>query len=90
MTVPRGSQYRKARAALLATATRCTYCGCEISDLLPKGHPQKATADHLRTVLDGGTHTIDNMVPACWKCNSRRGARDPSFLNVDLVAPGEW
>jgi 5-methylcytosine-specific restriction endonuclease McrA len=32
------------------------------------------TADHLVEVDRGGSNDIDNLVPACHKCNSRRGA----------------
>lgn len=85
MTVARGRQHRQARAQLLAGATHCYWCGTPISDDLPVGHPRKATADHLIAVADGGIDTIDNMVPACGRCNSRRGRRDPSVLRTTLV-----
>lgn len=83
-------KYREARARVLANAERCTWCGVVISDLLPVGHPQKATADHVRARVDGGIDAVDNLVPACWRCNSRRGRRDPSCLRTTLVEPGDW
>jgi 5-methylcytosine-specific restriction endonuclease McrA len=34
-----------------------------------------ATAvDHLQPAALGGSHTMDNLVPACIRCNSSRGA----------------
>lgn len=32
----------------------------------------KATAEHLVARCEGGTDTRDNIVAACWFCNSRR------------------
>lgn len=57
---PRG--YRKNRAELLADQPDCVYCG----------NPAD-TADHLTPRVEGGTHDIDNLAPACATCNSRRG-----------------
>lgn len=32
------------------------------------------TVDHIRPVALGGTHTLDNLRPACQRCNSSTGA----------------
>jgi hypothetical protein len=36
---------------------------------------QRCTAEHLRARCDGGRDTSDNVVAACWICNSRRHRR---------------
>ena len=48
----------------------CAYCGCTTR----KG--QRLTKDHLIAVSGGGKTTQDNIVPACSKCNSSKGAED--------------
>lgn len=45
---------------------RCVYCG---------DHPEKLTQDHRTPLSRGGNHTASNVVPACPKCNSRKGNR---------------
>ncbi|KKL99040.1 hypothetical protein LCGC14_1818390 [marine sediment metagenome] len=40
---------------------RCAYCGSPGS-----------TQDHVVPISRGGTHTADNVVPACSSCNSRK------------------
>ena len=60
----RTPQYNQARKQLLAHNPTCHWCG------------QPATeADHLIEHDAGGTDTIDNLVPACKPCNSRRGQK---------------
>lgn len=50
---------------------RCVYCGR--SDL-------KLTMDHVIPISKGGPHSKENVVPSCGPCNSKKGARDPSFF----------
>lgn len=47
---------------------RCAYCG---------KNSQKLTQDHVVPVSKGGGYTIDNIVPACRSCNSKKGNRKP-------------
>lgn len=47
---------------------RCVYCGRKMKRL---------TQDHITPVSLGGKHTIENVVPACQSCNSRKGNRAP-------------
>ena len=43
----------------------CAYCNCV----------KKLTKDHVIPVSKGGTDNIENIVPACVSCNSRKGIR---------------
>ena len=52
---------------------RCAYCGA-------KG---KMTQDHVIPLSLGGTHTVDNVVPACRSCNSAKRDR-PSKNEVPV------
>lgn len=51
----------------------CFYCGVVMTFArTPKGAPRPsnlATLEHVHPVSDGGTHTWDNVVLACWTCN---------------------
>ena len=55
------------RAILESYGGRCAYCGS----------PGR-TQDHVVPISRGGTHTADNVVPACRSCNSRK--RDKILL----------
>lgn len=48
----------------------CAYCGAQ-----PR-RGQILTKDHLRPVSKGGKTTQSNIVPACSRCNSSKGAED--------------
>jgi hypothetical protein len=45
---------------------KCAYCGTD---------RVKMTKDHLVPVSRGGTNTIDNIVPACLRCNMKKSIR---------------
>lgn len=47
---------------------RCAYC------LQPENtlKASKLTLDHFRPLAKGGTHTKDNVIPACLSCNSSK------------------
>jgi len=51
---------------LAAHGGSCAYCGR--SDI-------PITRDHRVPISRGGSNFIDNIVPACRPCNSRKGAR---------------
>lgn len=57
--------YKANRKALLQGNPQCHWCG----------HATATTADHLLELAAGGTHDMDNLVPACQPCNSRRGSK---------------
>lgn len=59
------AEYRRNRAALLASHPTCAICG----------RAPATTADHLTPISQGGTNSIDNLRPACAPCNSGRGAQ---------------
>ena len=48
----------------------CAYCGCT-----PRKN-QRLTKDHLLPISEGGETISENIVPACFTCNSSKGAED--------------
>ena len=46
---------------------RCAYCGRKGIEL---------TKDHIVPLTNGGTDSIDNIVPACEYCNKSKGTKD--------------
>jgi 5-methylcytosine-specific restriction endonuclease McrA len=54
---------------------RCAYCGCA----------GKLTADHRLPLSLGGTNTIDNILPACPRCNSRKHDRTEDAFRIMLL-----
>ena len=60
---------------------RCFYCFCRGGDL---------TRDHIIPLVAGGTHTWENIVPACRLCNSHKRTKPiEEFLGWIHNAP-EW
>lgn len=55
----------------------CQYCG-STSNL---------TLDHVMPVSRGGKSTWENVVTACYPCNSRKGSRTPDEANMKLAMP---
>jgi HNH endonuclease len=45
----------------------CAYCLCKIDEV---------TMEHMTPIVRGGLHDIDNVVPACSACNSRKQNRN--------------
>lgn len=58
-------------AALLAAAKRCALCGKRFTKRDP------ATLDHVVPLKLGGLHTIANIQPAHFACNSGKQASPP-------------
>lgn len=59
---------------------RCAYCTkawFEIEGVL--------TQDHVIPLKQGGAYTKDNIVPACFSCNSRKQARTPEQAGMPIV-----
>lgn len=90
MTVPRGRRHREARARVLEHATHCWLCGKPLRFDVGPRHPLAPSVDHLVAVVDGGVDVVENMLPAHYGCNSRRGRRDPSALRVDVEGAEGW
>ena len=65
-------RYRKGRAAVLATATRCAICG------LPARPDDPLVTDHRFPKSRGGPDSAWNLRPAHRSCNAKRGAAWPT------------
>lgn len=69
---------KKSRDVYNKTQGRCRYCGkplvIKIADE-PIGHDTFAP-DHVIPRCQGGSNHIDNLLPACWICNSAKGMKD--------------
>ena len=57
--------YQANRRTLLASHPICVWCNVR----------KATTADHVLEVDRGGDHSLNNLVPACHTCNSKRGAQ---------------
>ena len=77
-------QRRARKMAVLGSATpeqlkaikaayngRCAYCGVK---------PTKLTIDHVVPLSKNGTHTPENLVPACPFCNYSKRDREPKSM----------
>lgn len=56
-------------ALQIAFAHRCAYC--------KKRMKGRLTQDHIIPLSKGGSHTINNIVPACGSCNSKKHVGPP-------------
>ena len=57
----------------------CLYCGREY-------HRPQLTRDHELPVSKGGRDVWENVVAACFQCNSRKGNRTPQQAGMPLLA----
>jgi len=57
----------------------CLYCGREVSR-------QQLTRDHVMPLSRGGRDIWENVVAACFQCNSRKGGRTPQQAGMPLLA----
>lgn len=57
----------------------CLYCGREF-------HRSSLTRDHVHPVSKGGRDIWENVVAACFHCNSRKGNRTPQQAGMPLLA----
>ena len=57
----------------------CLYCGQEI-------RRQHLTRDHVVPLSHGGKDIWENVVAACFHCNSRKGGRTPQQAHMPLLA----
>lgn len=63
------------QAIKVAFKHRCAYCGAKNVNL---------TQDHVTPLSKGGGYVIQNIVPACAQCNSRKGNR-PAPKTVQML-----
>jgi 5-methylcytosine-specific restriction endonuclease McrA len=73
---PRGQPHRRARAAVLALATRCAVCG----DAPTRDNP--LTLGHLRARANGGGLERSNLQAECRRCNLAQGALDRGLAGI--------
>jgi 5-methylcytosine-specific restriction endonuclease McrA len=62
---------------------RCCYCGYRMKTHLDEnhqGHPRMFTWEHVEARQDGGQDTADNLVVACFICNSLRAEKEMSAM----------
>jgi len=57
----------------------CLYCG----GTFPR---QTLTRDHVLPLSRGGRDVWENVVTACFQCNSRKGGRTPQEARMPLIA----
>ncbi|MFC4729668.1 HNH endonuclease [Coralloluteibacterium thermophilus] len=57
----------------------CMYCGNDFS----RG---QLTRDHVKPISQGGRDVWENVVSACFACNSRKGGRTPQQAHMPLLA----
>ena len=57
----------------------CLYCGRHF-------HRQSLTRDHVLPISRGGRDIWENVVSACFHCNSRKGGRTPQQASMPLLA----
>jgi 5-methylcytosine-specific restriction endonuclease McrA len=50
----------------------CAYC---LAPFDPTVRPKQVSKDHMQPLAKGGRHLIENVVPACRQCNTRKSAR---------------
>jgi 5-methylcytosine-specific restriction endonuclease McrA len=60
-------------------ASMCMYCGKEVGR-------HSLTRDHVMPLSKGGRDTWENVVSACFHCNSRKGGRTPQQAGMPLLA----
>lgn len=57
----------------------CLYCGHEF-------HRSHLTRDHVHPLSRGGRDVWENVVAACFSCNSKKGGRTPQQAGMPLLA----
>lgn len=63
---------------LFAEATACHYCARPMAS-------RDKSLDHVTPVSQGGTHTLDNVVIACKRCNTAKAGRTPEQWRAGVV-----
>lgn len=63
---------------------RCAYCGCKLEFDGDCTNPRLATRDHIVPLVDGGSDCIDNIVPACLRCNGAKNRKPLGEYAVEV------
>lgn len=64
----------------------CWYCGTKCDPFSSKSNPLMFSIDHFRP---GGPDDIDNLVPSCRSCNSRKRNRTLNEFRRLCAVPAE-
>jgi len=82
MTAGRGNEYQVARKRLLASGPVCVWC---------RERPA-TTADHVPALSSAPSPElwVGELVPACWKCNSSRGAAMTNKRRAQPKTSRDW
>lgn len=87
-----GAEYDKTitkKSLIKKLGLLCYYCKEQMtttSRSLERYDPRLVTIEHLIPISLGGTHTQDNVVLACWECNSKKNNKTVNqFLNKEGV-----
>jgi 5-methylcytosine-specific restriction endonuclease McrA len=62
------------RAVFMRDSNRCQYCDRAAENI-----------DHVVPKTQGGTHTWENVVASCRRCNTKKGGRTPEQAGMSLL-----
>lgn len=62
----------------------CFYCKKHTSCHHEDGHPNKTTIDHILPKSKGGNNRLNNLVVACFVCNSKKADKILGNNNVAI------
>jgi len=68
-------RYVENRKRILAGSPTCVICGVRKAN----------TVDHILELHAGGDHSMENLQPACAKCNYRKGAQYGNAQRARIV-----
>lgn len=88
---PRNTTRRdKHRAEIAKDKPPCHWCGADIDYDAHHLDPLSFQIDHVVALANGGTDTLDNLVPAHRQCNRAKGAKQGWRPGVRFVTSRNW